>query len=291
MDEDRNEMEAPQYRNAREYAQSLRGWLYQYRSMATMNFVHTFMTQQMLMTSFGPMGQMQGANLWSSPVQHDGSRHRDSTAVNVNRQGTPNQAAGADRQNDERQGQLFRIPVLWKRVAAEMLDFIFLLYIKLIVTVAVVRHFGHVDENLIHYEIQLPFIIDITEMDYDKIFTLTSEVIALEIVNRICITIVEAFCLRQGFNGTIGGATPGKKVMRLKVISFDNLIDHMDGRVFILNPRNAGFIRSFIRSVIKNFSIAFFFPACLTVFFLKLNRATYDVLANTIVVEANDPPN
>ncbi|KAL3889421.1 hypothetical protein ACJMK2_001765 [Sinanodonta woodiana] len=291
MDEERNEMPAVQYRNAREYAQALQSWLYQYRSMTAMNSFRTFMTQQMLMTSFGPVGQMQGASSWSPPVQQDDSRQRDFQGVNVNRQGTPSQAAGAAQQNVERQGQQFKIPMLWKRVAAEMLDFIFLLYIKLLVTVAIVRHFGHIDEDLLQFEIQLPFLIDITEMDYDKIFTLTSEVIALEIVNRICITMVEAFCLRQGFNGRIGGATPGKKVMRLKVISFDGLIDQMDGRVFITNPRNAGFVSAFIRSVIKNFSIAFFFPACLTVFFFRLNRATYDVLANTIVVEANDPPN
>lgn len=37
----------------------------------------------------------------------------------------------------------------------------------------------------------LPTLMDVSEMDYDKAFALTSELIALEIINRICITIVE----------------------------------------------------------------------------------------------------
>ena len=45
---------------------------------------------------------------------------------------------------------------------------------------------------------------------------------------------------------------------------------------------------AFIRSAIKNFTIAFFFPACLTVFMFKHNRAAYDVLSNTVVVENDD---
>ena len=40
-----------------------------------------------------------------------------------------------------------------------------------------------------------------------------------------------------------------------------------------------------VRSIVKNFSMAFFFPACLTVFFFRFNRAAYDVLAHTVVVE------
>ncbi|KAK3579667.1 hypothetical protein CHS0354_036898 [Potamilus streckersoni] len=113
MDEDRNEMEASQYRNAREYAQTLQGWISEYRFRAAMNF---FRTQEMLTAYYDPRGQMQGANLWLSPVQHYGLRHRDSTAVNGNRQGTPNQAAGAVQQNDERQGNL--------QVYKDLIDFI-----------------------------------------------------------------------------------------------------------------------------------------------------------------------
>ena len=45
------------------------------------------------------------------------------------------------------------------------------------------------------------------------------------------------------------------------------------------------FFSALVRSVIKNFSMAFFFPASLTVFFFRYNRAAYDVLSQTVVVE------
>lgn len=45
-----------------------------------------------------------------------------------------------------------------------------------------------------------------------------------------------------------------------------------------------------VRSVIKNFTMAFFFPACLTVFIFQHNRAAYDILAKTIVVDARPNP-
>lgn len=37
----------------------------------------------------------------------------------------------------------------------------------------------------------IPFLNDINEFDYEKMFSLTSELIALEIINRVCITLVE----------------------------------------------------------------------------------------------------
>jgi len=43
-----------------------------------------------------------------------------------------------------------------------------------------------------------------------------------------------------------------------------------------------------VRSVIKNFSLAFFFPVCLTVFFFTHNRTGYDIISGSIVVELPD---
>ena len=40
-----------------------------------------------------------------------------------------------------------------------------------------------------------------------------------------------------------------------------------------------------VRSAIKNFSLAFFFPVCLTVFFFTHNRTGYDIISSSIVVE------
>lgn len=45
--------------------------------------------------------------------------------------------------------------------------------------------------------------------------------------------------------------------------------------------------RSTIRALIKNFSIASFFPAFITLLFFQHNRTAYDIVAGTIVVKRN----
>lgn len=45
--------------------------------------------------------------------------------------------------------------------------------------------------------------------------------------------------------------------------------------------------RSTIRALIKNFSIASFFPAFITLLFFQHNRTAYDIVAGTIVVRRN----
>lgn len=46
-------------------------------------------------------------------------------------------------------------------------------------------------------------------------------------------------------------------------------------------------LRSTIRALIKNFSIASFFPAFITLLFFQHNRTAYDIVAGTIVVKRN----
>lgn len=43
--------------------------------------------------------------------------------------------------------------------------------------------------------------------------------------------------------------------------------------------------RSTVRALNKNFSIAFFFPAFITLLFFQHNRTVYDIVAGTIVVK------
>lgn len=179
--------------------------------------------------------------------------------------------------------------MLWRRVAAECLDFILLFYVKILVTVAVLRQMGYMNENFLDIDDQIPLISDLGDFDYEKMLGFTSELIALEVVNRVCITLVETLCLRQGYAGAIGGATPGKKIMQLRVVSYNEITDLRNGYILVHGERDPGFFSALVRSVIKNFSMAFFFPACFTVFFFRFNRAAYDVLAHTIVVEVERP--
>lgn len=43
--------------------------------------------------------------------------------------------------------------------------------------------------------------------------------------------------------------------------------------------------RSLVRSLFKNFTIGFLFPLCIIQYTLSFNRAMYDVIANTVVIE------
>ncbi|OPL21130.1 hypothetical protein AM593_06610, partial [Mytilus galloprovincialis] len=79
------------------------------------------------------------------------------------------------------------------------------------------------------------------EMDIDKAFTMTSEIIALEIVNRIMITLFETFCLRKGM-GSPGGATPGKRLLGMVVVSCENIMDLGNGKVLVIPAEDIGFI-------------------------------------------------
>lgn len=50
-------------------------------------------------------------------------------------------------------------------------------------------------------------------------------------------------CLKQGYAGTIGGATPGKKIMRLRVIAFDEIRESRDRYVTVTGARDPGFVK------------------------------------------------
>lgn len=268
------------YRNLREYTDQLHLWLYQYRMWNSMQSFST-MFPLMLNHCTGPQLSFRHNN--NNTATHTATIAPDSTtAANSTRRTTQFQ--------NQRVGSLYSLPPLWKRVAAEIIDFVVLFYLKIMMTVLVLRHMGYLrDDNLIEVPLDIMPKFDfteITEMDVEKAFSFTSELIALEIMNRIMITIFETLCLCKGIGGAVGGATPGKRMLGLKVVSCLHVTSQPHGRVLVCPAKDIGFFSALVRSVIKNFTMAFFFPACLTVFIFQHNRAAYDILAKTIVVDA-----
>lgn len=269
------------YRNLREYTDQLHLWLYQYRMWNSMQSFST-MFPLMLNHCTGPQLSFPHNNN-NNTATHTATITPDSTtAANSTRRTTQFQ--------NQRVGSLYSLPPLWKRVAAEIIDFVVLFYLKIMMTVLVLRHMGYLrDDNLIEVPLDIMPKFDfteITEMDVEKAFSFTSELIALEIMNRIMITIFETLCLCKGIGGAVGGATPGKRMLGLKVVSCLHVTSQAHGRVLVCPAKDIGFFSALVRSVIKNFTMAFFFPACLTVFIFQHNRAAYDILAKTIVVDA-----
>ncbi|XP_055955223.1 protein FAM8A1 isoform X1 [Patella vulgata] len=269
------------YRNAREYAQALQPWLHNYRRLSQMNAICSMMP----MYNMSCMGGGNAAgNGWDSSIFRSTGTTNDSNASYNNTQpATPSNNVHSNNTSAPVNGVLYRVPTFWRRVAAELIDFTLLFYIKLLVTLFVMKRWGHMYDSIDYQEL-----FTMEEMDYDKAFAITSEVIAMEIINRLLITIFETLCLRHGI-GTVGGATPGKRLLGLKLISGEQIVDQGNGTVLVSPATDVGWLCAFVRSSIKNFTIAFFLPACLTLFFHSHNRTVYDVITKTIVVQNVEP--
>jgi len=185
----------------------------------------------------------------------------------------------------------FNIAPIWKRILAECIDFTLLLIVKLFVTVTIIDSFELID--LDHIDLDA---IQETSALLDVAMSLTWELLILELTHRIVVTFFEAWCLSKG------GATPGKNVMNLRVLHceqviqiapdqpvIDNnnrLINGGPGARVLVSPGSfLSFPRAFLRSAIKNFSLAFFFPFAFVFFHLEHTRTIYDLAAKSIVVE------
>ena len=59
--------------------------------------------------------------------------------------------------------------------------------------------------------------------------------------------------------------------------------------LFVSNEYSYRDFSALKRSVVKNFSMAFLFPICVTALFFHNGQAAYDILAQCIVVEDNRP--
>lgn len=137
------------------------------------------------------------------------------------------------------------------------------------------------------------------EDDFTEILSITSDLLMLEIATKIMVCIYEAFWTAKGFSpGQIGGATPGKMLMGLRIIHIEAVVSldvqpqnmHMPIRALVFPAQNAGIVRAFARAVAKNLLIALMFPLWFAVLSFKNNRTAYDIMTKTIVVEENHTP-
>lgn len=214
-------------------------------------------------------------------------------------------AAAASATTESSELRLYRIPKLWKRLAAEMIDFMFLLVIKIIVTFIAIEYFKVID--LSKFDFSLVDAIDSGEgtslsedLDaalsdaYRLAFELTSEILVIESIHRVIVIVYETLFLMRSFfqrrsdRVSYGGATPGKFIMGLRVVSCISVTEFVsDGVAYyqITPGREIGFGWSLLRAMVKNFSSVFFLPASLTVLISRYNRAAYDIVCRSQVVE------
>ncbi|KOB77561.1 Protein FAM8A1 [Operophtera brumata] len=183
-------------------------------------------------------------------------------------------------------GYEYIIPPLYKRLAAEFIDFMLLFILKLIVTFVVVDMFDLIDvEKFDFYKFTENY------DDYKFAMELTSDILFLEVIYRIIVCIYEAFCLCGA--GRTGGATPGKALLGLRVVTVSAVIP-VEGRpketVLLYPGKSLTFLVALVRSFMKNFLISLLFPLCVVLFVFRHNRTGYDLLCGVIVVEENMYP-
>jgi len=183
---------------------------------------------------------------------------------------------------------IFVIPPVWKRISAEILDFLILFVLKVMITFIAVDFFELVD--LDNYEFPLDLLSmdpENVKLDYNLALQFTQEILILELIHRLVVCVFEALCTHRGPLGLPGGATPGKVIMGLKIVKCNQVTPLGLNRVRVTPASDLGLGWAIIRSVLKNFSLAFFFPVCFSLMFLPYSRTLYDVMSRSIVVENN----
>ncbi|XP_068253281.1 protein FAM8A1 [Nyctibius grandis] len=195
-------------------------------------------------------------------------------AASSNAAGTS--GSGAPRETGRPAGREFIIPSLAHRFIAEMVDFFILFFIKATIVLSIMHLSGikDISKFAMHYIIE--------EIDEDTSMEDLQKMMIVALIYRLLVCFYEIICIWGA-----GGATPGKFLLGLRVVTCDTSVLIAPSRVLVIPSSNVSMTTSTIRALIKNFSIASFFPAFITLLFFQHNRTAYDIVAGTIVVRRN----
>ncbi|XP_036931847.1 protein FAM8A1-like isoform X1 [Acanthopagrus latus] len=176
--------------------------------------------------------------------------------------------------NAQRPGREYSIPSPLQRLMAEMVDFFILFFIKATIIISIMHLSGIKDVS----KFAMHFIVE--EIDEDTSMEELQKMMLVALVYRILVCFYEIVCIWGA-----GGATPGKFLIGLRVVTCDSSVLVQPNRVLVVPATNVSLSASTVRALNKNFSIAFFFPAFITLLFFQHNRTVYDMVAGTIVVK------
>ncbi|CAF3401954.1 unnamed protein product [Rotaria socialis] len=167
-----------------------------------------------------------------------------------------------------------KVASVWRRCLAEMVDFILLHAFKILIVTFLSNYLHLLDPN------RLTLNSLISNLIYDEAVVFPTELFCIEIIYLIISVIFESACL------TYYGATPGKRLLRLRVLKFDQLQINDDGDITIESGTVLDSIAALTRSSMKTLMATFLFPAVLVALLTSQNRQTnYDMAANSLVVE------
>uniref|UniRef100_A0A913I9F2 RDD domain-containing protein n=1 Tax=Strongyloides stercoralis TaxID=6248 RepID=A0A913I9F2_STRER len=166
-----------------------------------------------------------------------------------------------------------------KRLLAEILDFFIFFFIKLSLLFLIVE-IGYLDIK--EYE---KLITD--EIDIQNFIDLTQGLLPADLMLKATSSIVEAALISFGFSILPKGCTPGKFVMGIKIIDCVSIQPNQEiaGTYTVTRTEGVTFAKALARSIIKNFTINFFYPISCAAYVFPYNRAVYDVATKTLVVQ------
>ncbi|XP_072535105.1 protein FAM8A1 [Salminus brasiliensis] len=180
--------------------------------------------------------------------------------------------------NAPQPGREYSIPSPLQRFLAEMVDFFILFFIKATIVLSIMHLSGMKDLS----RFAMHFIVE--EIDEDTSMEDLQKMMLVALVYRLLVCFYEIVCVWGA-----GGATPGKFLIGLQVVTCDTSVLVQPNQVRVVPATNVSLSASTVRALNKNFSIAFFFPAFITLLFFQHNRTVYDIVAGTIVVKRNRP--
>ncbi|CAI4225953.1 unnamed protein product [Auanema sp. JU1783] len=173
----------------------------------------------------------------------------------------------------------YKMASLPRRALAELIDW-FLLFSVKILGIYWLISFDALD--LSPYEKLIG-----KEADMQSFINATQDVFPLEMVLKVFGSILEAIFLSYGYLWFPPGASPGKIFLNLKVISAHTVIPTANPmEVIVTGDEKLPFLYSLLRSLVKNMIVNMLLPVSSILFGFQYNRAVYDLLAKTIVVEA-----
>ncbi|XP_004549258.1 protein FAM8A1 [Maylandia zebra] len=176
--------------------------------------------------------------------------------------------------NPPQAGQEYTIPSPLQRFLAETVDFFILFCVKATIVLWIMYLSGMKDiaKFITHFIVE--------EIDENTSLEDLQKMMAVALVYRVLVCVYEIICIWGA-----GGATPGKFLLGLRVVTCDTSTLIRPNCVLVVPASNVSFSASTVRALNKNFSIAFLFPVFITLLFFQHNRTVYDIVAGTIVVQ------
>ncbi|XP_059365765.1 protein FAM8A1 [Carassius carassius] len=186
----------------------------------------------------------------------------------------PASPSTADRGPAQPAGREYTIPSPLRRFLAETVDFFILFCVKATIVLWIMHLSGIKDVS----KFMMQFIVE--EIDENTSLEDLQKMMAVALAYRVLVCVYEIICIWGA-----GGATPGKFLLGLRVVTCDTTVLVQPNRVFVVPASNVSLSSSTVRALNKNLSIAFLFPIFITLLFFQHNRTVYDVVAGTIVVQ------